>query len=97
MCAPDDFDGPILVTLRGEFDVADEVTLRRVFGRLDDQRPVILDLADVWFIDSITLGVLAETCKRGVRLTVRNTRPRIDRLLTASGVVTMLASPFSTQ
>jgi anti-anti-sigma factor len=58
VCAPDDFDCPILVTLRGEFDVADEVALRRVFARLDDQRPVILDLTDVWFIDSITLGVL---------------------------------------
>jgi anti-anti-sigma factor len=77
--------------MTGASDALNERELRRCFRLFDDQHPVVLDMAATTWIDSVTLALLAETCRRGVDLTVRNTSLLVARVLRASGVATLLA------
>jgi anti-anti-sigma factor len=84
-------DGSVIVTLTGAFDAFNEQEILHCFRALDAERPVVLDMAATTFIDSVTLALLVETCRRGVHLSVRNASPFIDKVLTVSGVSTLLA------
>jgi anti-anti-sigma factor len=58
-----EFDGEVVVALRGELDVADAVSVAAAVA----ERVIIVDLADLHFIDSSGLTALAcgwRSCRR---------------------------------
>ena len=77
----------VLIRAEGEIDMATADALATVIEAVDpaDCSCVVLDLADVAFIDSSGLGQLlisrAELSSRGIGLTLRNVRPQAQRLL----------------
>jgi anti-anti-sigma factor len=80
-----------VVTLRGEFDLANADELRRVLVGFVDE--VTLDMAEVTFIDSTALGVLARTLSRGVKVTIANPSPFVERVLRVSALDGALLDP----
>jgi len=79
-----DVDGErATVHLRGELDIA---TRRPVFDAVvalvaDGVTDLVIDAADLTFLDSSGLGMLLEVRRLGVSLTLRNPSPRIRSLL----------------
>jgi anti-sigma B factor antagonist len=59
-------NGVVLLTVRGEADLQVAPELRdRLESALDtDARSIVLDLSEVTFVDSMTLGVLVGSAKR---------------------------------
>lgn len=90
MTSSDGPDGPIMVTISGEFDRTNQEMLLACVRRAADHGPVVLDLADTAFVGSVMLGILAEARDRGVRLSIRNARPHVETILTMSGFSTLL-------
>jgi anti-sigma B factor antagonist len=82
-----------LITLSGELDLHTAPDMRADVSELLGERPlpdsVVIDLSEVTFMDSLGLGTLVvghRICgELGVRLTVRNPSPFVDRMLTVSG------------
>ena len=75
-------DGSVVMRLAGELDLYNAPALRAALldATEDDPRRVVVDLADVRFIDSTTLGVLVEARSRDRRRGVRcSPRPRSRR------------------
>lgn len=71
------------VLLRGELDIA---TRRPVFDALvalvaDGVTDLVIDAAELTFLDSSGLGLLLEVRRLGVTLTLRNPSPRVRRVL----------------
>lgn len=88
------------IPIRGEVDVATAPGLLRRLDAAIDSHPgeaVVVDLADVTFIDSTGLGVLAASGKRAVALGgslgVVNARPAVQRVLHITGLDRVLPAP----
>ncbi len=64
-------DGGFVVRLAGELDVYNAAVVREALAQTAEQEPerVVVDLAEVGFVDSTMLGVLVET-----RAVLRNRR-----------------------
>lgn len=75
------------ITVNGEVDVANAQELRGLLAQVYKETPadIILDLADLCYIDSTGLGVLIGAYGRmkesGNRVLVKNPRENIDKLL----------------
>lgn len=81
------------LALSGELDVAVAADLREQLDRLIGRAPapaIVLDLADVTFLDSVILGVLISAVHRardaGGDLELCGVRPSVRRVFTITGV-----------
>lgn len=86
-------DGVVIVSLHGELDLANVGAVRSIAQQALDAPHVariVVDLADVAFMDSTILGALvalrtdADRCAIGLAL--RNVQPLVRRLLTITGL-----------
>ena len=86
----------VRVAVRGELDVATVAEVQRAIDELRDAGwdDIVVDVADMSFIDSAGLAVLIAADRRagreGWRLTVANGRGALDRLMELSGPWTAL-------
>lgn len=79
---------PVL-RLSGDIDMATAPTIRFRIGEaltMSTQRAIILDLADVTFMDSSGVGVLVTTMREGAHVRLRNVPDIVMRVLQLSGV-----------
>jgi anti-sigma B factor antagonist len=85
-----------VMTVSGELDVASSPQLSEALDRLDltEQRPMVLDLAGLEFIDVTGLRVLLRAQEKarqtGTQLTVVNVSQGIRRLLKLTGTTDLL-------
>jgi anti-anti-sigma factor len=82
-------EGPVtVVTARGELDLAVNDALRDVLGPLDGR--VVVDLRDVTFMDSSSIGVLVGAARRlktsGGELRLRSPAETPRRVLEITGL-----------
>lgn len=85
--------GPVL-TMAGDVDIASETTWRERADELLDGHPdlrdVVVDMAQVTFLDSRGMAVLVHlhsaALGRGGKLTLRAVPPRILKALTVAGL-----------
>jgi anti-sigma B factor antagonist len=88
-----DFRGGAVLSVHGEVDVATAPALREAIVRAVDRRParVVIDLADVSFMDSSALGVLVSGYKyaqgAGIAVLLSSPGPAVYRLLRTSGMI----------
>ena len=83
----------ITIPLRGEIDMSNAGSLRQALRSVDDHdgAVVVVDFAQVTFIDCAGLGPLLEAQARlGRRLRLRNVPPRVRRMLVFSGTADAL-------
>jgi anti-sigma B factor antagonist len=80
-------DEPVLV-LRGEIDLSSVVGLRTAVDELPRARAdqLMIDLAEVSFMDSTGLGWMAGLARSGCMVTLRRTPPAIRKLLEVTGI-----------
>jgi anti-sigma B factor antagonist len=83
--------GYAIVTVAGEIDISTVTRLReRLFERATSGTPLVVDLDQVSFIDSVGLAVLVGTANRaaehGGSLQVASGRPKIHQLLRLTGL-----------
>lgn len=82
--------GANVLVLAGELDVASSGALEAALARLDESRPVIIDLQALTFVDSTGLGVLVHSHQRlqdaGGRLVLIKGGGQVERLLEITGV-----------
>lgn len=75
------------VTLMGEYDLSRKAEVAELFGSINGQSSVVIDLSDVTYIDSTILGALAllrqQDLKRSIQLAGANRH--IRRLLLVVG------------
>jgi anti-anti-sigma factor len=71
------------VAFRGDVDFVTRPQVLAVLRRALDRGAthIVVDMADVRFLDSSGIGALFEPLRRGARLTVRNPRPAVRRVL----------------
>jgi len=80
-------DGVTVVTVSGDLDVSDALSLREALGRAQGEGaiPVLLDLAEVGFIDSSGVGLLVTAQRRaaasGGRFALAALTPTVARVL----------------
>lgn len=80
-------EGVTVVSLSGDLDVSDALSLREMLGRAqgDGANPVLLDLADVGFIDSSGVGLLVSAHRRatvaGGQFALAALTPTVTRVL----------------
>lgn len=85
--------GADVVALAGELDLASAQAVERELGRLahDGDRPLVVDLAELTFIDSTGVRLLlSATRARDGGLVVRRPPPRVRRVLQLAGVEALL-------
>lgn len=79
--------GDVLYKLSGEFDMAVANELRDQLEQLYALgEPVVLDMADVTFIDSTCLGVFIRCMRDFGELTIANPSLIVTRVLEATGM-----------
>lgn len=84
--------GEIVLSLRGELDIATQPLLARALAEVDgsDAR-IVLDLSDLTFIDCANIGLIHDARvlagMRGTFLELRSPRPDIQRVLELTGLV----------
>jgi anti-sigma B factor antagonist len=84
----------LVTTLRvaGEVDLAtaDELNRAAATALQADPRGLVIDLAEVTFLDSTGLAVLVsvtnQTASSGVRLTIRDPAPRVRNVIRITGL-----------
>jgi anti-anti-sigma factor len=82
----DTSDHQVVITVQGEIDAATAETLERALNAIDsiDCTTVVVDLAEVSFIDSSGLKTLLigrrDLSRHDIRLAVRNPQPQARRL-----------------
>jgi anti-sigma B factor antagonist len=87
----------VTIVLSGELDLASAPRLRNVLADLVacGMRHVIVDLANLSFIDSTGIGILVADLKRlredGGSLTVRNAAPQAYRIFEMTGLIDLLS------
>jgi anti-anti-sigma factor len=93
-------DGSTVLSVRGEIDHSNAVTLRQeIVSAATERRPSVLrvDLGLVTFLDSAAVGALVaaqrETGAEGVRVVVWRASPFVHRQLRIAGVHEMLGAP----
>jgi anti-anti-sigma factor len=79
--------GPVVVELAGEFDLSTCEEMARCFDSFASGDVVIIDMAEVTFVDSIAIGVLAKAASRGVRLRPRTMSAVVSRALELAGLL----------
>jgi anti-sigma B factor antagonist len=85
-------NGSVVVRTVGEIDVETAPLLRDCLMALyrDGHRSVVLDLADLDFIDSTGIGVMVAGAKRlrgdGGDLVIRSPRPPVQKVLQLTGL-----------
>jgi anti-sigma B factor antagonist len=85
-----------IMTLAGELDLVSAPRLRNAIASLrgEDTDEVIVDLADLTYIDSVGIGLLVASRRRldseGRSFAVRNPAPQVRRLLEITGLVEYL-------
>jgi anti-sigma B factor antagonist len=87
----DDHHSASTVTVRGEFDCADEVPAWRAIGSvIDERRDLLIDLSDCEFIDARGLHVLVrgyrEARDRGLLYAVAARSTQVRRVLEITGI-----------
>jgi anti-sigma B factor antagonist len=91
-CETLDVDGRVVVTLRGELDLASSPQLLRQLQLLLSQpvTSLTIDLADLSFIDSSGLGTLCrvrqDAIDRGIALDLQRVPPHARRVLEITGL-----------
>ena len=91
-------DGTIVVAVRGELDIASAPRFKLTLETAEsgDVRLVIVDLAELQFIDSTGLRVLLDAKRRasaaGGDLRIVNARGEVRRLLEIAGVLELLSA-----
>jgi anti-anti-sigma factor len=79
-----------VIAVWGELDVASSQELERELARVSDERLVVIDLAQLTFIDSTGLGVLVRAHQSaqelGHRLGLVRGNGQVDRLLSLTGL-----------
>jgi anti-anti-sigma factor len=89
-------DGSAVMRIGGELDLVSAPQLRNAIATVqaDKLDELVLDLADLRYIDSVGIGLLVATRRRadaeGTRLVVRHTSPAVRRLLEMTGLVAYL-------
>jgi anti-anti-sigma factor len=80
-------DQPVLV-LRGEIDLSSVVGLRTAVEELPRAQAdhLMIDLAEVSFMDSTGLGWMAGLARSGTTVSLRRTPPAIRKLLEVTGI-----------
>jgi anti-sigma B factor antagonist len=85
-----DEGGSVVVALSGEIDVAAAPTVREQLEQVATDRPLIVDLTQVTFIDSTALGVLIGAHKqcdsRGTPMRLVVSEPRILKVFEITGL-----------
>jgi anti-anti-sigma factor len=81
-------DGPI-ITVIGEFDLANADELRDCFEQVEG-RPVVVDMSSAEFMDSTILGVLIAATRNGSEVTITGAKGQVRRVLTISGLAEAL-------
>lgn len=81
----------VVLSPTGELDLATSTALRDALAEACDQGlVVVVDLAEVTFVDSTALGVLVGAARRlqagGCHLTVRNASGRVHTVLVMTGL-----------
>ena len=84
-------DGVASVFVYGELDVATSADLRaRLLEAIPVTRTIVVDLAELGFIDSTGIGVLVGAAKRlaaeGGEIRLRGVRPKTMRVFEVTGV-----------
>jgi anti-anti-sigma factor len=71
------------VRLTGEYDIARREELARLFQSIDGQRPLVIDMSDVSYVDSTFLNELANLrlSDKGRSITISGANEHIARLL----------------
>lgn len=91
-----DGDGRHLLAAEGELDIATAEQLRRQLAALPVGEPVVLDLADITFIDSTGLALLLSASQaareNGATLMLRHPSMAVRRLIALTGVGEMLVT-----
>ncbi len=88
--------GSTIMTIAGELDLVSAPRLRNAIAALrgDEIDDVIVDLAELSYIDSVGIGLLVASRRRldseGRTFTVRNPAPQVLRLLEITGLVEYL-------
>jgi anti-anti-sigma factor len=92
--------GEIVVRVAGELDMNTEPALSKVLHQVLDEaadRDVVVDLADLSFLDSSGVRALLEgdalATQRGRKLRARNARGIVARVLYLTGVDALLGLP----
>jgi anti-sigma B factor antagonist len=89
-------DGAVLLTGRGEFDLAAVEVAEREIGRAEEGNPgsIVFDLSQVSFVDSSGLRVLLGAADRargaGRRFVVARPSGQVARLLEMTGSTSMI-------
>jgi len=79
--------GPVpLIDVSGELDLSNANTFAACLSVFEPGDEVIIDLSALTFIDSTGIAILAETCRRGVRLTARGARGAVRKVLDICGM-----------
>ncbi|WP_192809672.1 STAS domain-containing protein [Actinomadura rudentiformis] len=84
--------GHLLITLRGELDIASTPGLRGpLYAALRDTGPhVVIDLSGVTFCDvaglALLVGARRRTASRDISIVLAAPRPQMERLLTLTGL-----------
>lgn len=97
--------GRVVVALKGDLDLTTAKPLRQTLDQLLDRYPgkdLVLDLAEVGFLDSSGLGVILGRYRRlqaeGRRLTLAGVKPGIRAVLDLAGICAIVpvvpASPL---
>ena len=86
-------DESLFVEITGELDLKVADKLRTDLDKLINENPgkeLILDFANVSFIDSSGLGVLLgrykKTCSAGNKICIKDVQPQVKRVLELSGI-----------
>jgi anti-anti-sigma factor len=80
-------DGTPVVELSGELDLAGRVELEEALvGLATGAERIVVDLADVTFIDSAGIAALLAAHVAGARVVVRNARPRVAATIDLVGI-----------
>lgn len=85
-----DADGYALVRPDGELDASSVAPFRQVVADLTDTGALVIDLADVPFIDAVGLGAIVGGVRRarehGTRVAVARARPGVREILHDAGM-----------
>jgi anti-sigma B factor antagonist len=87
--------GAAVLAVRGEVDAAHADELRATLDRvLDGATPLVLDVADMSFIDSAGLNALAQAFRgrEGAGIAVAAASPKIARMLEMRGLTSLVAT-----
>jgi anti-anti-sigma factor len=86
-------DGELVITIAGELDMSNvDVARNRLDGFLAaGPTSIVVDLAELTFMDSSGIALLIQTASRVEHLSLRHVPGLVERVLEATGVAQLLA------